>query len=83
MGLLKECFWTLRGPQRLPWDPKDGHKLLLGKKHTIVEGKKEKRQNSRSGELSIIYRVSKKNFFFISLVFPHFLSFLYYGNLMI
>ena len=37
MGLLQECFWTLRGPQRLPWDPKDGRKLLLGKKHTIVD----------------------------------------------
>ena len=36
MGLLQECFWTLRGPQRLPWDPKDRRKLLLGKKHTIV-----------------------------------------------
>ena len=37
MGLLQECFWTLRGLQRLPWDPKDGRKLLLGKKHTIVD----------------------------------------------
>ena len=37
MGLLQECFWTLRGPQRLLWDPKDGRKLLLGMKHTIVD----------------------------------------------
>ena len=37
MGLLQECFWTLRCPQRLLWDPKDGRKLLLGKKHTIVD----------------------------------------------
>ena len=37
MGLLQECFWALRGPQSLPWDPKNGHKLLIGKKHTIVD----------------------------------------------
>ena len=30
---LTEMFLDFRGPQRLPWDPKDGRKLLLGKKH--------------------------------------------------
>ena len=35
-GALTEMFLDFRGPQRLPWDPKDGRKLLLGKKHTFM-----------------------------------------------
>ena len=35
-GALTEMFFDFRGPQRLPWDPKDGRKLLLGKKHTFM-----------------------------------------------
>ena len=57
-GSYRNVFGLLRGPQRLPWDPKDGRKLLLGKKHTVVDkmvSHEGKRQNSRSGELSIIH----------------------------
>ena len=34
--MLKSLIWDLRGPQRLLCSPKNGRKLLLGKKHTVV-----------------------------------------------
>ena len=35
-GVLSKMFLDFRGPQRLPWDSKDGRKLVLRKKHTFM-----------------------------------------------
>ena len=36
IGVWQGLFWNLRGHQRLLCTPKNGRKLLLGKKHTIL-----------------------------------------------
>ena len=35
-GVLQSLIWDFRGPKRLLCSPKNGRKLLLGKKHTVV-----------------------------------------------
>ena len=34
--MLKSLFWDKRGPQRLLCTPKNGRKLLLGKKNIVL-----------------------------------------------
>ena len=36
IGVLQGLFWNWRGHQRLLCTPKNGRKLLLGKKHILL-----------------------------------------------